>query len=91
MAWVALFSTLAGLLYGAWVDGASLLLIVGYLAGFLALLAAGLYAAPGAGQTGKPNRRRSGLKHPTERHRLRGGHNADHQDPGFRLSKLQEG
>jgi len=43
--WVALFSTMAGLIYGAWVDGASLLLISGYLVGFLALLAAGLYLA----------------------------------------------
>ncbi len=35
---VALFSTLAGLLYGAWVDGSSLLLVGVYLAGILALL-----------------------------------------------------
>jgi len=35
---VALFSTLAGLLYGAWVDGTSLLLVGVYLAGILALL-----------------------------------------------------
>jgi uncharacterized protein len=41
--WVALFSTLAGLIYGAWVDGASGWLIAGYLAGFLGLLAAGLW------------------------------------------------
>ena len=45
VAWVALFSTIAGLIYGAWVDGASLLLIAAYLGGFLALLAAGLYLA----------------------------------------------
>ena len=45
VAWVALFSTIAGLIYGAWVDGASLLLITGYLVGFLALLALGLYVA----------------------------------------------
>jgi hypothetical protein len=45
VAWVALFSTAAGLIYGAWVDGASLLLIAGYLVGFLALLAFGLYLA----------------------------------------------
>jgi len=45
VAWVALFSTAAGLIYGAWVDGASLLLIAGYLAGFLALLALGLFVA----------------------------------------------
>lgn len=37
--WVALFSTLAGLIYGAWVDGASIGLIVLYLAAFLAILA----------------------------------------------------
>lgn len=42
--WVALFSTLAGLVYGAWVDGASpwllgglFVLFLGLLAGFLAL------------------------------------------------------
>jgi hypothetical protein len=40
--WVALFSTLAGLIYGAWVDGASLGLIVLYLFFFLAFLAGGL-------------------------------------------------
>jgi uncharacterized protein len=43
--WVALFSTIAGLIYGAWVDGTSLLLIAGYLASFLALLVLGLYLA----------------------------------------------
>jgi uncharacterized protein len=37
--WVALFSTLAGLMYGAWVDGASLGLVTLYLTLFLALLA----------------------------------------------------
>jgi len=37
--WVALFSTLAGLIYGAWVDGASLGLVSLYLALFLAILA----------------------------------------------------
>jgi hypothetical protein len=41
--WVALFSTLAGLIYGAWVDGTSLWLVALYLAAFLALLALGLY------------------------------------------------
>jgi hypothetical protein len=45
VAWVAFFSTAAGLIYGSWVDGASLGRIVVYLAGFLALLAAGLYVA----------------------------------------------
>jgi uncharacterized membrane protein YraQ (UPF0718 family) len=37
--WVALFSTLAGLIYGAWVDGASLGLVALYLVLFLAILA----------------------------------------------------
>ena len=37
--WVALFSTLAGLIYGAWVDGASVGLVALYLVAFLALLA----------------------------------------------------
>jgi hypothetical protein len=41
--WVALFSTLAGLLYGSWVDGASLGLVVLYLASFLAVLAGVLW------------------------------------------------
>ncbi len=35
VAWVALFSTLAGLIYGAWVDGASLSMIAIYLLIFL--------------------------------------------------------
>ena len=43
VAWVALFSTLAGLIYGAWIDGASVWLIALYLAVFLGLLAFGLY------------------------------------------------
>ncbi|MDD2694765.1 MAG: permease, partial [Anaerolineales bacterium] len=41
--WVALFSTLAGLIYGAWIDGTSLGLIVLYLASFLAVLAGVLW------------------------------------------------
>ncbi len=41
--WVALFSTLAGLIYGAWIDGTSLGLIALYLALFLGSLAAGLW------------------------------------------------
>ena len=36
---MAVFSTLAGLLYGAWVDGESLLTVAAYLVGSLALLA----------------------------------------------------
>jgi uncharacterized membrane protein YraQ (UPF0718 family) len=43
--WVAIFSTVAGLVYGAWVDGASLGLVAAYLIAFLALLALGLWWA----------------------------------------------
>ena len=39
VAWVSLFSTVAGLLYGAWVDGTSIWLVSLYLIIFLALLA----------------------------------------------------
>jgi uncharacterized protein len=38
VAWVALFSTLAGLIYGTWVNGASVALVVLYLSLFLAIL-----------------------------------------------------
>ena len=41
--WVALFSTLAGLLYGAWVDGTSIWLIVLYLVLLLLVLAGVLW------------------------------------------------
>ena len=41
--WVALFSTLAGLIYGSWIDGTSLALLVLYLMSFLALLAGVLW------------------------------------------------
>jgi uncharacterized membrane protein YraQ (UPF0718 family) len=41
--WVSIFSILAGLIYGAWVDGASLGLVSIYLAGFLVLLSGVLY------------------------------------------------
>ncbi len=41
--WVALFSTLAGLIYGAWIDGTGIGVIVLYLAAFLAVLAATLW------------------------------------------------
>ena len=37
--WVALFSTVSGLLYGAWVNGMAIGLVVLYLALFLAVLA----------------------------------------------------
>ena len=40
---VALFSTLSGLIYGAWVDGASLGLLALYLVASLSVLAVGLY------------------------------------------------
>jgi uncharacterized membrane protein YraQ (UPF0718 family) len=41
--WVTLFSTLAGLLYGAWIDGTRAWLILAYLAAFLAILAFSLW------------------------------------------------
>ena len=41
--WVALFSTLSGLMYGAWVDGANVWLLLLYLAAFIGLLALGLH------------------------------------------------
>jgi uncharacterized membrane protein YraQ (UPF0718 family) len=41
--WVALFSLLAGLIYGAWNDGVSAWLLASYLATVIAALAAGLY------------------------------------------------
>jgi len=44
VAWVACFSTLAGLIYGAWVDGASIGLVVLYLFLFLTLLALVLWS-----------------------------------------------
>ena len=43
VAWVALFSTLAGLIFGTWVDGASLVVIALYLLVVVALLVAGLW------------------------------------------------
>jgi len=43
VAWVALFSTLAGLIYGSWVDGTGIGWIVIYLGLFLAALAGGLW------------------------------------------------
>jgi hypothetical protein len=42
--WVALFSTISGLMYGSWVDGTSPMLLAAFLLGFLMLLAGGLYA-----------------------------------------------
>jgi uncharacterized membrane protein YraQ (UPF0718 family) len=43
VAWVALFSTLAGLIYGVWADGAGIGLVLLYLSAFLALLAGSLW------------------------------------------------
>jgi len=43
VAWVALFSTLAGLIYGAWINGASLVSIAVYLGLSLAALVLGLW------------------------------------------------
>jgi uncharacterized membrane protein YraQ (UPF0718 family) len=40
---VALFSTMAGLAYGAWVDGTPLTLLAGAVLGFVALLVTGLH------------------------------------------------
>lgn len=59
--WVALFSTLAGLLYGTWVDGASPWLILGGTAAGLVVLALALnrLAAHSASPTGR-------LTHPTK-------------------------
>lgn len=41
--WVALFSTLAGLIYGAWVDGAGIALVLFYLLIFISLLSGALW------------------------------------------------
>jgi uncharacterized membrane protein YraQ (UPF0718 family) len=43
--WVALFSTLAGLIYGFWVDGVSIWLIAASVIALLAVLAVGLWLA----------------------------------------------
>jgi len=40
---VALFSTVSGLLYGAWVDGTSIWILAAYVGSFLLLLGAGLH------------------------------------------------
>ena len=49
--WVALFSTLSGLLYGAWVDGLSLGTVALYLFALLALLAVSLRLFSHRGKT----------------------------------------
>ena len=43
VAFVAVFSTMSGLLYGAWVDGTSLWLILLYLVAFITVLATGVH------------------------------------------------
>jgi uncharacterized protein len=43
VAWVALFSTLAGLIYGSYVDGASAVLLVSYMLAVLGILALALW------------------------------------------------
>jgi uncharacterized membrane protein YraQ (UPF0718 family) len=50
VAWVSLFSTIAGLLYGAWVDGMSLASILLILVGFLALLTITIWLVSRHGQ-----------------------------------------
>ena len=49
---VALFSTVSGLIYGTWVDGASAWQLLGYLALFLGTLALGLYLIGRRGRRG---------------------------------------
>jgi uncharacterized membrane protein YraQ (UPF0718 family) len=41
--WVALFSTLAGLIYGSWVNGSSILIVGGYLLILVILLSGGIW------------------------------------------------
>lgn len=53
--WVALFSTLAGLIYGAWIDGASVGLVALYLSAFLVVLAAALWLVNKHAITKSPN------------------------------------
>lgn len=43
VAWVALFSIISGLLYGAWVDGINIMILGGVLLVFTAILAVGLW------------------------------------------------
>jgi hypothetical protein len=61
VAWVAVFSLLAGLIYGAWVDGTSAWLLLACLAALLAALGAGLYwigqRRPGQAARGLPSAR----------------------------------
>jgi hypothetical protein len=64
---VALFSTLSGLIYGAWVDGASLWMLAVYLVASLSVLAVGLYLVD------RRNRRLAALAEGQKR-RERGSH-----------------
>jgi hypothetical protein len=57
--WVALFSTLAGLLYGAWVDGMSLVTVSLFLLGALTILAGALWA----GEKYKKHQAYKGVSH----------------------------
>lgn len=41
--WVAIFSTIAGLIYGAWIDGTSVWLLAGFVSIFLAVLSVALH------------------------------------------------
>ncbi|NJC97427.1 MAG: permease [Anaerolineales bacterium] len=43
VAWVALFSTLAGLIYGSWMDGTGMGLVILYLVSFISLLSGALW------------------------------------------------
>lgn len=43
VAWVALFSTLAGFLYGIWIDGVSIMVVTLYLCIFLSILSGTLW------------------------------------------------
>ena len=89
VAWVALFSTLAGLIYGAWVDGTPLGLLALYLGALVAVLAAALWLVRSPRSTGG-NRR----GHPLggcrmEPNTRKEQHNAYDQDPGLGLPELQ--
>lgn len=60
VALVAVFSTLSGLIYGAWVDGASALVLLAYLAASIGLLALALAVID------RRNRRTTALAHASE-------------------------
>ena len=87
--WVALFSVVAGLLYGAWVDGTSLWAIGAYLAAFLGVLALSLYLGRQA-QSPAAGRRSESDGQLTYSSSQQGDQHADDQSSRPRLSKLQE-